>query len=552
MNQDTQVDLRPILLALIRSWHIFLIGMTLAVVGGWWWFSRMPVRYQADAQVVVVSTKLGTDFESRVEDAEFESRVTVDESLPERAVLTAGLVQVAHSGNVVQGIVDRIGPELPPDLREVRTLDELLSTIDDARTGLITLRVTHPDQAVAIKIANAWAEAFVAQGNQVYGAARSLPVLQALQEQHDIARETYQRTERELSEFVARDEGPVLEQRIDEYHALIDSLRLARTRVVSETAAADALQATELISTYTSLRWSGQTAVLDQASQHEIAKLRDNYTALRRLLQVRRELEALRDHLGAGGDPQAAALTLQLLMTRAFAADTDPASAEGGPDLQIQVPLNTGATPEDVTAVLATIDTRLEQLQADIDAQSQALSDGSAVSPPLGELSIDQAQLDRLRGEFGAILSSNALQQLAAGGVLSSTDELAIAPDDALVLLQQRVQLMEARLAELQAERFIREQERDTARAAYTSLGLRIAEIASSNQLSEQVVRLAGTAANASREASSGSLRQIVLVAGVTFVLLLVAVIGRVLLAPLLSTDAARRPPPAPTPPEPR
>jgi capsular polysaccharide biosynthesis protein len=539
MDQDKEIDLRPLVLALVRNWYVFLIGLTLAALGAWWWSTRAPLRYHADAQVVVVSTKLGTDFESRVDDADFESRVTVDESLPDRALLTAGLVQLANSGTVLQGTIEQLGDQLPPELRNLTELGQVLTLSEEPRTGLITLHATHPDSAVAVRLVNAWAAAFIVQGNQVYGSARGTPVLQALQAKHDAARESYQRAEQELAAFVASDESPTLEQRVGEYETAIESLRMARTRVVSETAASDAIQATELISTYTSLRWSGQTAALSAAQQQQIDRLNDDYAALRRLEQVRRELVALRAHLAAGGNPQSAFLTLQLLMTRAFASDQPPAEARAE-TLQLQVPVNGQATVADIDAIVAAIDPRIEQLRADIATQSAVML-GGTVDLPADTPATDPAQAEAVRTRLAELLSNSALQSIVGSAVLSSTSELALAPDDALAQLQQQLQRMESRLIELQAERFVREQERDTARAAYTSLGLKIAELSGSNQLGEQVVRLGSNAVVAAPAAGGGALRPVLLAMVSTLVLLVAIVLGRELLVPFLQASPHRR-----------
>lgn len=530
MDQEKEIDLRPLVLALVRHWYVLAIGAAVAMAGSWLWISRTPPRYTSAAQVLVVASRMNADFKSGIE---------LVEPLPDLAALVASIAQFATAGDVVQAVIERLGPELPENLRDPAALASILSATSSEKTGIITLGVTYGDREVTAKVANAWADALVTEGNQIYGATRGSQLVSSIQQQSQAARQSYEQKEQALADFVASDDSPVLRQRMEEYRAAVDSLRLARSTVISQTAAIDAIAATEVISSYARVRWAGQAAVIGEAERQAVQRLQDAYAALRRLELLRGEVAALRDHLAAGGDPQSAALALQLLKARAFAADGDlPAN------LQLQVSPSSGASVADAEAILQTIDTRIVALQASIETQAKALADGSAIRLP--EITAGAPPASDLSAQYADLLSGNLMQQVIGTGVISPTAGSAVS-DEQAVALQQQVQRLEAQLQMREVQRFVLEQERDAARAAYRSFQLKLAELMSENLSDGQAVLLVSKAAGATQVSEVGQVRQAALAGVAALVLLAMIILAREIVVPWLRESSRR---PAGPPPE--
>jgi uncharacterized protein involved in exopolysaccharide biosynthesis len=536
MESEREIDLRPVIIATVQRWRLIAIGLLIVLVGALAWILLLPTVYQASAQVLIAGTRSETSFGSNQEDSGFESAQVLGSVLPDQVTLTAGMLQISRSGDVLSRTVALLGEDVPPELRDTQMLEQYLSTTNDARSGLITLQVAHPDGALATKIANAWAAAFVEHGNQVYSAAGEGGVLTTLQERYERSRQEYEQKEQALADFITGDDSEVLAQRLGEYHTAIDSLRLARTTVLSNTASADALGATELISSYAQLRWSAYTSVISESNRHDLQQLSDAYATVRRLELLRPEVQALRDHLAAGGEPQNAALALQLLKVRAFSAGDLP--AEG---LELQAPTAATASVTDIESMLATIDARLATTRARIAELNEQLSARTTQLPPF-ELAANE-----MSPSYTAILSDNLLQRALEGEATNGVNT-ALAPDTAIEALQHQAQQLEAELQRMRAQRFVLEQERDTARVAYASLGLKIAELGSTSAIGEQVVRLASNAAEATPASKTSRYLQALLLLVATFLGLLGFIAAQALAPqwlrttsqPAQATDVAR------------
>jgi capsular polysaccharide biosynthesis protein len=507
---DQEIDLRPIVFALIKNWHILLLGVVLSVVVTVLWYARVP-SYKAIVQVAIVKGQTSANFDSGIK----RDEVKIDQTL-----FGSAMSSLATSNAVAQIVVERLGVGLPEELRNPAALIGLMRASIDNRSGLITLSVSYSDPALVLIIANTWTDAFVSQANQVYGTGHDQPVLKAVQQQYMQARQDYGTSEQALADFVANDNITTLEQRIAEYQTVVDNLRAARTRVISDTAAADVVQTTALISSYASLRWSGQAAAISQQNAYQIQKLQTAYTTLGRLEQLRREVIALRDHLAQGGDSASAELALQLLKAQAFAATEDmPAN------LQIQLPLTGKASVADTESIISTIDTRIEELKAEIARQSAALSDGSATQGSYLN-KIEGPRLDpAMQAQFAAILSHNLLLQLLNGDVLTNTTGIALSPDDTIAQVQKHVQQLKAQIQGARAKKFELEQERELAKITYVALGRQISELVTASAADEQVVNVASRAIVATKESFSLSLIKAGAV-GVVVLLLLTIIIS--------------------------
>lgn len=508
MTQEQEIDLRPIIEAILKNWIILVIVPLSVVILVSLLVNRTP-SYTAEAQVTIVRVITTVDYQSGIK----RDTAPIDPS-----VLQTTLASIATSGVVVQDVIDKLGKDLPSDLRTTQVLVTLFTADADASSNLITMQVSAADSNLATKIANTWVESFVKQVNIVFGDGKSNLVISAVQQQYSDAQQKYKQSEQNLADFISHDESDTLGQRADEYQIMVNNIRLARTRIITNTAAADVLQVSELISTYASLRWSGQSAALREQSSNQIERLQVAYRNLRRLEQLHLDATGLREHLAQGGDGESTTLSLQLLKAQTFSmSSTLPVN------MQIQVSAVGKPSVGDVDSVLTAIDSGLKTVRAQVTEDATALLKGNAFTPPDVDAFVRPENNTALQKQYLDLLSSNLLQQLVSSDTLTQTNATALISDNAVSLLQQRVQQLKAQGQSLRAQRFILEQDRDISKTTYVSLGRQISEL-SSAKAEDPIVQIASKAVGATKSAR-GSAIQRGIVVGVAVLLFLILII---------------------------
>ncbi|MCD6518353.1 MAG: hypothetical protein J7M05_00310, partial [Anaerolineae bacterium] len=159
-----EVDLTQYFDALIRKWWL-IVGLTLvcALVAGVYAFTR-PSFYRARALVATVKEVTQVSFSQEIK------TLSEDEIDPKvsRAQRLRSFVAMASSPAIAEAVLAQLGDQLPAQQRSTRALLGMVRADIPRGTDLIEIVATHPNPSIAEMVANAWAQEYIRQLNEVY------------------------------------------------------------------------------------------------------------------------------------------------------------------------------------------------------------------------------------------------------------------------------------------------------------------------------------------------------------------------------------------------
>ncbi|HEY72401.1 MAG TPA: hypothetical protein G4N99_03935, partial [Thermoflexia bacterium] len=197
---EEEIDLRVYVEVLIRHW-MWIAGLALAAaVAAFVVSSFIPPTYEATALTAVTRPRYVMQFDPRLQTA--GSIQPAYQAYPELA-LNNDLLRdlLAQLDSRPEGI------ESPQDMRE------LLEAKQGADPSIVQLVVSSRDPEAAARIANGWAELFVAQANEVYG-VHSEEDASFFEGQLAQAQEELDAADQSLIAFQSRNQGAILEARL--------------------------------------------------------------------------------------------------------------------------------------------------------------------------------------------------------------------------------------------------------------------------------------------------------------------------------------------------
>jgi uncharacterized protein involved in exopolysaccharide biosynthesis len=225
---EEEIDLRAYILVLLKYWK-WILGITVAAAAVALAVSfLLPPTYEATALVAVQAPQPVVNLDSRLQ-------VLVLSQPPQPA--SRAYLELAEGDGVLEDLFSRLSPR-PAEIQTLRDLRGMVKARAGTDPGVVRLTVRARDPQEAARIANLWAEAFVAHANRVYGASEEeLRQLEGQMEgQLAQAEAELEAAERALIEFQARNPAGLLE-------AQLDSLRQKqRDYLGAQRAIADILQ----------------------------------------------------------------------------------------------------------------------------------------------------------------------------------------------------------------------------------------------------------------------------------------------------------------------
>lgn len=377
-----EINLRSYVLSAAERWRAILLIVVAALALGigaralllW----SQDAVYEAFSDVVIVRSS---------SDLTFDERFVTDsgQSIPANfAAQRNALVTLASSPALSYEVLDKVGSQLAARLQQPALLAGAISaelvTAPGSRAGesdlvRITAVADSPEQATLL--ADAWAEAYVARANQVFGEVPNHLLASVLTEQtaaqaaHDTAR-------RALETFLAQSQVESLTRQVDDLSQLILTLRTGRQDAVrglvqaiveanSDVAAAVADEQGKNISEPYQAEQSGQralqvrlieaahegaTAVFDQQVARDLALLDHYYTRWLDVTTAHDDALALRAQSEAGDDELLGSneMVLTLLRLQSLTGALDGAANES---MQVE------NAPEAVTTAESSTDQRL-------------------------------------------------------------------------------------------------------------------------------------------------------------------------------------------------
>jgi len=196
---EEEIDLRAYLLVLLKYWKWILGTTVAAAVVALVVSFLLPPTYEATALVIIRQPQYMMQFDPRFE------------TLTQQPAYKA-YPDLARGDEVLEALFVRLNPR-PAEIETLRDLQERVEAKAGTDPSVVRLTVRARDPQEAARIANLWAELFVAHANRVYGASDE--ELQQLEGQLAQAQAELEAAEQALIEFQARNQASILDARLD-------------------------------------------------------------------------------------------------------------------------------------------------------------------------------------------------------------------------------------------------------------------------------------------------------------------------------------------------
>ncbi len=178
---EDEIDLRQYIRTLLRYWR-WIVGLGLvAAVLAFAISTILPPQYEATALVTITGPRYRMQFDPRMQDVPFDPRQ-----------FTKGYAAIATGDELLTTLLEATGSAM-------LSLEDLKGALDAQSVGdgnLVQLRARADDPAEAARLANAWAERYVAHLNALYGQKQEISTLEAQVAQ---AKAAVERTDQELA-----------------------------------------------------------------------------------------------------------------------------------------------------------------------------------------------------------------------------------------------------------------------------------------------------------------------------------------------------------------
>lgn len=197
---EEEIDLRQYIDVLIRQWKwILALAMVAAVVALVVSF-LLPPTYEARALVIITKPRYVMRFDTKFE--------TVDNVLQPYKAYPA----LAMGDQILLKTIDAIDPPLPQEEQVLAYFRPKLDAASGSDPSVVELRVKGQDAVQAQRIANTWADVFVAQVNELYD--ESVQDARFFEAQLQTADDVLAQAEQALVEFQGRNQAGVLQVQV--------------------------------------------------------------------------------------------------------------------------------------------------------------------------------------------------------------------------------------------------------------------------------------------------------------------------------------------------
>jgi len=343
---EEEIDLRQYVEVLIRYWK-WTVGLALvAAVAALVVSSFIPPTYEAMALVAVTEPHYVMRFDLRFE--------TVNGVQPAYKAYP----ELAASDDLLKNLLAHLNP-LPEGIETLQDIRGMLEAAPGADPSMVRLAVRSQDPEEAARVANAWAELFVAQANEIYG-AHSEEQVGFFEDQLELARGELETAEQALVVFQGRNPDAVLKAQLASAQQDLQDYLVEQREIERAVRNGQALR----------------DSVADQPAD-ELVRPGDDLTAL--LLQIQ-------------------AFNVQASRPR----QTAPYELEAGPSVWLQISdatlLSSERTAGELVVFLDGLVTTLESRRKEIETQAAALEPQIlTLRQQLQESQVEENRLNRAR-----------------------------------------------------------------------------------------------------------------------------------------------------------
>jgi len=221
---EEEIDLRPYINALIRSWYWILLAGLLAGGTAYLVSKLVPDTYEAETALATIRESTDVSFNASIEpEAEILDSRNADTRLE-------GLVALVTSSDVATQVLAEIGDELDEDHQSVPSV---INLIEASNVGdLIIIKAQYNDPQLTSQLVNTWTEVYENHINELYGTGRHTGQ-EKLTAQVVVANENYETAKTNLESFIANNRITFLQSEIAVQNDLMASYQEARNKIQS-------------------------------------------------------------------------------------------------------------------------------------------------------------------------------------------------------------------------------------------------------------------------------------------------------------------------------
>lgn len=507
---EDEIDLRQYLLVLVAWWREILLVTLLAGIAALLVVFALrytqETRYEASANVIMTTITSQVRLDERVQ-------TTIDPRMGGTSnEWRNSLLALLKDGAVVQAVIDEIGDQLPPSLRNPADLAEVIKgELPESGMGnVIQLSATTRDPALSALIANTWTQKYSAHINQLYGDVPDTTV-ETVRAELNNAQADFEAAQQALETFIASNRLDELHREINRKVALHDNLVLASTQAITTVIAS---QNEAMTAAYIYLAKRPVNVTIQELTAQEASAVEEMHNLRRRQAVTQIQLERARNlerQLVEAGDAaaQTTARPLQLLKDQIFASGPFESVGLVPPTIMMVESPTSSIDAEtqlaDVRSLIQVLEAYSEELSQQMEATTawqmiqdssanvtQALAASATLSPTVEALAEEAAAGNyetALADAFSALLAPNEVsaQLAAAQNSIDSTQQL-------IVDLESEIQSLRAALAAEQSRRRQLVQERDLAWDTYDTLSNKLMELSLLRTATNSLLRPAGPA----------------------------------------------------------
>ena len=202
---EDEIDLRVYINMLMRHWRVIAAVTLLAGIVALTVSSVQPVKYQANALVLITRPLYQFQFSQAIQNQP-------DNPYTQQALTGKAAVDLANSDALLQQVLLNVGDALPADERNLFALRTMLNAKTGSDPSIINLKVTNRDPQRVADIANTWATLYVRQVNDLYG--KSADQLKFFEAQLAQAKNDADAADQALVEFEKRNDLAILQAQL--------------------------------------------------------------------------------------------------------------------------------------------------------------------------------------------------------------------------------------------------------------------------------------------------------------------------------------------------
>jgi len=433
---EEEIDLRQYIDVLLRWWWLVALGALLAGGSAYLVSIIMPPTYEATAGVVMLKSRaelsLGSEFQSVSETDWLAASANGNAIIDLNNQRLQSLTGMVTNGAIAQQVADELSDVLTEEEREPSALMEYVRGEVLEESDSIQIIVSHRDPDKAAAIANAWAQAFEAHANAIYGEAAFAPFTD-IHEQVQEALSAYEQAQDALVAFLAKDDRiNELQRQVEEEEAIIATLRTGRQADIATVVNSQVAVQKRLFETSVGAEVDSNLRVFERQRDELLHDFERASSRKRRLEDLLDEAYLMREQLIEGGDASASTSGLALLAFKSRIFDTADGLPFGTLDLQLPsvdgLALTSSAAEQisDLDALISAMQKEIDELEVFIQEQTEALSQDESyqflapLSPEYMDVVDSQAALALLRMKewegmlpYSSVLDESLSQEIA-------------------------------------------------------------------------------------------------------------------------------------------